>query len=447
MRTKSPSTYVTRILEIFHILQTIYKSDLNQQSVNLYLANGEQASSLLGDRLVFSKDYDQQISQKLVEFLQQEYVACKEGIPFEGLLKLTPKETLVHVYEKYLRVGSDTEDSMQYFNQIDTSDLNLTSFLSTIDFVDHLCNLCEFIRGTNEAGRKELLLKELCKLNRNLPSNVYIPFTSGRIRNYLVCRIPLSETRIIKTKERSPFMITVELIKIEELVYRKETKSKKKKEYILLEKEIEDPEHLREMLQRGESLINKPLTVANADKKDEIDEAIEDLTKTLSPNNSSLSQPELKTMHNLAELENMDSNDSESDEEREANLAINEGMFGESLEEKTARLRTLSPYGDFQSWTTCSLIVKNGEDLRQEQFCSQMINEFDQIFKKGKTGCWVYAYEILATGREVGLIEVVNEAMSIDNLKQKLVNETLGEFFRRFHQKDKNKRSLIVKRI
>jgi hypothetical protein len=61
------------------------------------------------------------------------------------------------------------------------------------------------------------LINELNKVNKILPSNAYIPFVNNSIRNYIVCHIPISEARIFKTKNRSPYMITVECVRLEEI--------------------------------------------------------------------------------------------------------------------------------------------------------------------------------------------------------------------------------------
>ncbi len=50
----------------------------------------------------------------------------------------------------------------------------------------------------------------------------------------------------------------------------------------------------------------------------------------------------------------------------------------------------------------------------------QLIAQMDQIFKLKKLDLWLKPYEILATGQRCGLIEVVQDALSIDSLKRKL---------------------------
>jgi len=47
-----------------------------------------------------------------------------------------------------------------------------------------------------------------------------------------------------------------------------------------------------------------------------------------------------------------------------------------------------------------------------------------------KVNCWLYPYEILATGNNVGIIECCKNIVSIDQLKQKLKDiTTLKQFF------------------
>jgi phosphatidylinositol kinase/protein kinase (PI-3 family) len=58
-----------------------------------------------------------------------------------------------------------------------------------------------------------------------------------------------------------------------------------------------------------------------------------------------------------------------------------------------------------------------------------LINEFNQIFQIEKVNCWVNPYEILSTGNESGIIECVSNAISIDDLKRKIKNMTLRDFF------------------
>lgn len=58
----------------------------------------------------------------------------------------------------------------------------------------------------------------------------------------------------------------------------------------------------------------------------------------------------------------------------------------------------------------------------------QIITLCDQIFKtKKKLKLWLKPYEILATGPGCGIIEFINDALSIDYIKRKLYTHGLLE--------------------
>jgi len=59
----------------------------------------------------------------------------------------------------------------------------------------------------------------------------------------------------------------------------------------------------------------------------------------------------------------------------------------------------------------------------------QLIGQMDQIFKKKKLGTWLFPYEILATGPGCGVLEFIEDAMSIDAIKKKNPGLSLDQFF------------------
>jgi phosphatidylinositol kinase/protein kinase (PI-3 family) len=62
-------------------------------------------------------------------------------------------------------------------------------------------------------------------------------------------------------------------------------------------------------------------------------------------------------------------------------------IFGESWEEKKARIRYNSAHGDLPSWDCVGFIVKSGDDLRQEQFAMQLIEQFRSMFVVSMCAC------------------------------------------------------------
>jgi phosphatidylinositol 4-kinase len=106
-------------------------------------------------------------------------------------------------------------------------------------------------------------------------------------------------------------------------------------------------------------------------------------------------------------------------------------LFNESFRELAQKVRKQSPFGQLKSWRLVSVIVKAGDDLRQEQLAMQLISLFDQIFKEAKLRVWLRPYDILATETDCGLIECVTNAMSIDSIKKSLPQSmnSLRDFF------------------
>ena len=56
-------------------------------------------------------------------------------------------------------------------------------------------------------------------------------------------------------------------------------------------------------------------------------------------------------------------------------------MFGEPLKETKERIAEESVFGKLQTWDIIYVIIKTHDDLKQEQFAMQLIQQFDYIFK------------------------------------------------------------------
>lgn len=95
-------------------------------------------------------------------------------------------------------------------------------------------------------------------------------------------------------------------------------------------------------------------------------------------------------------------------------------MFGEAWEQKKERIRRSSPYGWAKSWDLISVIVKTGDDLRQEAFACQLIAVCSKIFSEHGVDVWMKNMRILVTGETSGLIETITDAVSLHSLKRSL---------------------------
>ncbi|KAF8844943.1 kinase-like protein [Paxillus ammoniavirescens] len=102
-------------------------------------------------------------------------------------------------------------------------------------------------------------------------------------------------------------------------------------------------------------------------------------------------------------------------------------VFSESWAAKKSRIRHGSPYGHSANWDCVSVIVKTGDDLRQEQVAVQLIHEFETIWQEENCQCWVRYFRILITGASSGLVETITDAVSIHSIKKAEYARRLAE--------------------
>ncbi|KAI6715924.1 phosphatidylinositol 3 [Diplocarpon mali] len=99
--------------------------------------------------------------------------------------------------------------------------------------------------------------------------------------------------------------------------------------------------------------------------------------------------------------------------------------FGEAWNMKKERIRKSSPFGWMKNWDVLSVIVKTGDDLRQEAFACQLIQVCDKIWKEAETPVWVKRMRILVTGESSGLVETITNGVSLHSLKRSLTLATI----------------------
>ena len=452
-------------------------------------------------------------------------------------------------------------------------DINFISYHSSLNFIEHLCDISNELPKHPIKEQKLFLYAELTKINKKLPCNVYLPFLKDSTRNYIICHIPLEEVKIFRTKTRCPIMLTFEIIRIDETNRENEDENlqnieqlnhsrsntisslgssfrfnKKKSKNLPMSKDKLEYEYDADNLKINPDFdLSKPLMINvnsffekkmtfmkkdsninnnnkkkaielsvlpikegyeednenldfNFNNKNSLDENIKekedqnkrvknivskftlkasteidnDKTKferqtqrPLPPKNifkddtvihknsfkianklirSSKEQitsydNKINNNENNSDINNNESFDSNSsyEEEEIQSGAINQDffdkIFGETIEEKEKNLKKKSIFGKIETHKIFRCIFKTHEDLRQEQFATQLINEFYQIFKLENTGCWLNTYEIISTGNDSGLVEMVDNSLSLDQLKQKTKNISLKDFYINYYGK------------
>jgi len=464
--------------------------------------------------------------------------------------------------EEEINTGTNNQSTDNFMNiQKAPLDINFVSYHSTLNFIDHLCDISNELPKHPIEEQMLFLYEQLLEINKKLPCNVYLPFLEESTRNYLICHIPLEGVKIFRTKTRCPIMLTFEMIRIDEI--NKDIKTEEEfgatinvsrsksissvnssmalddnSKMNLLDKKIRDrndshyktadfnlskpvllqskgnksryttynnpiggpnddnklkaknemsviPEGAEEEKENNlNNDINKKKTKdslassdSNFDEDKENDKFIKIVSKFRKMNtlyergtntvferngpklksvddtsintvskNKEENQMQLDMMKSMKEKEILkvgnnylnNINDIIPEEEEEAQLNAKKkniniedfkNIFGESFKQKEKNLKKASIFGNLDSYKIFRCIFKTHEDLRQEQFATQLINEFYQIFKLENTGCWLNTYEIISTGNDAGLVEMVNDSVSLDQLKQKINHASLSDFY------------------
>lgn len=96
--------------------------------------------------------------------------------------------------------------------------------------------------------------------------------------------------------------------------------------------------------------------------------------------------------------------------------------------EKEKRVREKSPYGGLANWKLLPVIVKTGDDLRQELLASQLLLTLHSIWMSELVPLKVFPYKILCLSNDAGLIEPVLNTISLHQIKKQNKN-SLSMYF------------------
>ncbi len=86
--------------------------------------------------------------------------------------------------------------------------------------------------------------------------------------------------------------------------------------------------------------------------------------------------------------------------------------------EKQARIRETSPYGNYSNWRLLPVIIKSGDDLRQELIAYQFLYKLQQIWNDEHVPVYVRPSNILVLSNDSGMIEPIVNAVSLHQIKK-----------------------------
>ncbi|CAG9320995.1 unnamed protein product [Blepharisma stoltei] len=268
-----------------------------------------------------------------------------------------------------------------------TGNLESRNFFKTIDFVQKLVDASQKLISVPKDMRKIALDKMLLEIDEEfLPSKfISLPF-KGQERRYLY-KIYREYSFPLSTKERVPFQITIGTIE-NEANWRFNCN--------------EDHEIIEQ------KLINRSLNRLNLTEIDPdlLEDSGVDEEEVSLIDNKSATQP--KTC--ISCFKN-------SKEKQKSLFYLRKkprGLFGEtSLKEIEEHVQQSEP-----EVKLISLIIKANDDIRQEQFASQLVFMFKTIFSQSKLKLWVRDFLVIPVSQNGGIIETIDNAISIDRLKK-----------------------------
>nr|XP_043614981.1 phosphatidylinositol 4-kinase beta 1-like isoform X2 [Erigeron canadensis] len=107
-----------------------------------------------------------------------------------------------------------------------------------------------------------------------------------------------------------------------------------------------------------------------------------------------------------------------------------DALSGELWQTKKDRIRQASVFGKLPGWDLCSVIVKSGDDCRQEHLAVQLISHFYDIFQEAGLPLWLRPYEVLVTSSYTALIETIPDTASLHSIKSRFPDVlSLRDFF------------------
>lgn len=102
----------------------------------------------------------------------------------------------------------------------------------------------------------------------------------------------------------------------------------------------------------------------------------------------------------------------------------------EPWSDKLARIRDSSPYGHLAGWRLLPVIVKSGDDLRQELIAYQFLKKLQEIWESELVPVYVRPSKILVLSNDSGMIEPIVNAVSLHQIKKhQAAKATLLDYF------------------
>ncbi|CAI5661428.1 phosphatidylinositol 4-kinase beta isoform X2 [Oreochromis niloticus] len=298
----------------------------------------------------------------------------------------------------------------------------------------------EFIKSLMGIGKRlatlptkeqktQRLISELSLLNHKLPARVWLPTSAF---DHHVVRVPHTQAVVLNSKDKAPYLIYVEVLECENF----ETSSVPIRIPENRIRSTRSVENLPDCGMTPEQRAGSFSVVPNYDNDDEawsvddIGELQVELPETHTNSCDNISQFSVDSITSLESKEPVfiaagDIRRRLSEQLAQAPTTFKRDpedpsavALKEPWEEKVRRIREGSPYGHLPTWRLLSVIVKCGDDLRQELLAFQVLRQLQSIWEQERVPLWIKPYKILVLSADSGMIEPVVNAVSLHQVKK-----------------------------
>ncbi|EEZ97712.1 phosphatidylinositol 4-kinase beta isoform X2 [Tribolium castaneum] len=293
-----------------------------------------------------------------------------------------------------------------------------------LEFMKALISIGKLLSSipTKEA-KTTRLVAELTTLNLNLPARVWLPLATTP---HHIVRIPPQVGAVLNSKDKAPYIIYVEVVEVDDLHTSIVTpKIWPTLRHTKSEENLGDTTSLSAFSMCGGLCDDTDPDWSQED--DEISQqytqlkriADRDTLSQMSQESSDSREPPMwiaagEIRRRLSDSIHEEKNKQFTHDPQDPSAAV----LKEPWHDKERRIRECSPYGHLTSWTLLSVIVKCGDDLRQELMASQLLQMFQKIWEMEHVPLWVHPYRILCLSNDSGLIEPILNTVSLHQIKK-----------------------------
>ncbi|KAI9913202.1 hypothetical protein PsorP6_006242 [Peronosclerospora sorghi] len=456
-----PNSTLRESAHMFSLWKDLVFADCPEHQLAQILADLRRINADM-DKLI-SLEPDSMFERWLNAKTQRQFETCAAELAASGIELCEFQSNILYdslEIEKKNRLNASLESGIE------------SLVLEQVSFVQSLALISERLRHIHPVSdRGKYLAAELETLNKTLHSSALYPLSAASDELYQVVRIPPNEGKVFSTKMRAPTLIFVETIPVQRadtidlddcdtdrlrpFVFNSHPRNSTFFESIILDESEASGVFLCEetmSLWDGSMAAPSPARSTGSGPTSAPDDGSRQHANERAKNCRPTYPRDFMQRNLNLRTNDRDASGSASDRRPTSimprlpqskmmtrsrtrrrgveNLVYDCKVFGESWEARKARIQSESPMGKLPGWNLFSVIVKTNDDLRQEVFTMQLIHKLKSIFEFEAPNLWLRTYRIVATGANIGLLETITDACSLDHLKKTFPGGSLLEYFK-----------------